>query len=160
MRQQGEYLPCQGIARPSQPPVHQESHGKRAARSAVEPRGCTGFKVGQPPVPQALGSSLCSPYQAQQEGADWASSVPGEFTSRGETQINRQLQGRVENTGPTCPSRPWPRPCSPCSESRLEAAVLRTSPPPRGWFQSESSLAPDAHSRPILLHPPFGGCPA
>lgn len=70
------------------------------------------------------GAALCSPnlrssHQTQQEGADWASSAPEEFTSRGETGINRQLLCRVEqHTGPTSPCKP--RPCGPCSESGAE----------------------------------------
>lgn len=70
------------------------------------------------------GAALCSPnlrssHQTQQEGADWASSAPEEFTSRGETGINRQLLGRVkQHTGPTSPCKP--RPCGPCSESGAE----------------------------------------
>lgn len=86
-------------------------------------RAALGSRWGSPLFP-----NLCSSHQTQQEGADWASSASGELTSRGETRINRQLQGRVEqHTGPTCPCKP--RPCSPCSESGMEVAVLRTSPP-------------------------------
>lgn len=77
-------------------------------------RAALGSRWGSPLFP-----NLCSSHQTQQEGADWASSAPEEFTSRGETQINRQLQGRVkQHTGPTSPCKP--RPCSPCSESGAE----------------------------------------